>query len=406
MHILFLSQLLPYPLDAGAKVRSFHVLQYLAGKGHTITLAALRRPGDSAESLIHLQPLCHTLHTEPLPRAAWRDLWHFGRSLVSGRPFLIVRDQAPALTRWLADLVRSQPVDAIHADQLWMAAYAWQAVAGLLPGRPRPRLVLDQHNATFLVVQRMAQLESRPWQRRLLEREARRMLVFERAACRRFDRVVWVTAEDQAALAAADRDSAEWLSHSRVIPIGIDTQAETVIPSVAQPRRVTFLGGMHWPPNAEGILWFAEEVWPRVLAQAPEAILTAIGRQPPFARLTHPVPNLDTPGYVADVTPYLAETAAFIVPLRAGGGMRVKALDAWAWGLPIVSTSLGMEGIACRHGEDVWLADDAAAFAQAVVQLLHSAETRQRFSQAGRAAVTAGYEWRRIYSGWDAVYAD
>ena len=118
------------------------------------------------------------------------------------------------------------------------------------------------------------------------------------------------------------------------------------------------------------------------------------------------MPNLDTPGYVADVTPYLAETAAFIVPLRAGGGMRVKALDAWAWGLPIVSTSLGMEGIACRPGEDVWLADDAAAFAQAVVQLLHSAETRQRFSHAGRAAVTAGYEWRRIYSGWDAVYAD
>lgn len=403
MRILFLSQLVPYPPDAGAKVRSYHVLRYLAQQGHIITLACWRRVGDSEVALDGLSDLCDTVHTVPLLRAPWRDLCHYARSLVNGQPFLIARDHAPALVDWLADHLAQTSVDAIHADQLWMAPVAL-AAATLV--HPRPRLTLDQHNATFLVARRLAELEPKRVKRRLLAREARRMLDFERAAVRRFDRVVWVTAEDRAALAEADENSAEWLPNSTVIPIAVDVQASRPVAVTPSACRVTFVGGMHWPPNAEGIAWFARAVWPQVVAAVPQARLTVIGRQPPFDPAAAPIPNLDAPGYVADFRPYLAETAVFIVPLRAGGGMRVKILEAWAWGLPVVATTLGAEGISYRPGEELLVADDAAEFAAAVITLLNDPTRRRQLSAAGRACVERHYDRRAIYPAWDKVYAD
>lgn len=403
MRILFLSQLVPYPPDAGAKVRSYQVLRYLAQQGHTITLACWRRTGDAAEAPVQLSHLCETVLTLPLPRAPWRDLWHYGRSLVNGQPFLIARDDAPALARWLASHLPRTPVDVVHADQLWMApaALAMTAYVGA-----RPRLILDQHNATFLVAQRLADLETGGWRRRLLAREAQRLLAFERAAVRRFDRVVWVTEEDRIALAGADDAAAEWLPRSTVIPIAVDTQLTQPIAAAPAAARVTFVGGMHWPPNAEGITWLVRAVWPRVAAAVPWARLTIIGRQPPFDPVTAGIPNLDAPGYVADLMPYLAETAVFIVPLRAGGGMRVKILEAWAWGLPVISTTLGAEGIAYRPNEELLIADEAAEFADAIVMLLNNPDRRQQLGAAGRARAERHYDWRALYPAWDRVYGD
>jgi glycosyltransferase involved in cell wall biosynthesis len=173
----------------------------------------------------------------------------------------------------------------------------------------------------------------------------------------------------------------------------------------AAPFRVTHVGTMYWPPNVEGILWFWQQAWPQVQAQAPEARLTLIGKNPP-----HPIraldgrPDVDVPGYVEDLAPYLAETAAFIVPLRAAGGMRVKIVDAWCQGLPIVSTTIGAEGIAVRDGENILIADTPGAFAQAVVQVLRDADLRQRLRANGRAWVEERYDWRRVYGAWDEVY--
>ena len=113
---------------------------------------------------------------------------------------------------------------------------------------------------------------------------------------------------------------------------------------------------------------------------------------------------MEITGYVADPTPYLAETAAFIVPLHAGGGMRVKILDAWCWGLPVISTRVGAEGIRVQEGENVRLADTPEAFAQAVVQVLRKPELAARLAAGGRRTVEVHYDWRRVYRAWDQVY--
>jgi len=173
-------------------------------------------------------------------------------------------------------------------------------------------------------------------------------------------------------------------------------------------RRVTFLGGLHWPPNAEGVLWFLDKVWPQVQKEVPDALLTILGKSPPSAvvKRAKEDPQVEAPGYVDDVTPYLAETAAFIVPLHAGGGMRVKILDAWSWGLPVVSTTIGVEGLCYRDGENVLVADLPAPFAQATVRLLKRPEQAAALATAGRCTVESHYDWRRVYAAWDEIYGE
>jgi glycosyltransferase involved in cell wall biosynthesis len=289
-------------------------------------------------------------------------------------------------------LAGAQSIDALHADQLWMASY------GLNGFRPSLR-VLDQHNAVFLIPKRYAESQRSSVARRLLRREADKLEAYERDACERFDRVVWVTEEDRLALASFSASS-----HDSVIPIATDPTVQTRIRRT-QPFRITFLGGLHWPPNAEGVSWFIDHVWPKVAAALPPAVLTLIGKQG-RCRLRVPASTrrVEVTGYVTDPRRYLAETAVFIVPLRVGAGMRVKILDAWCWGLPVVSTAIGAEGLKASHGNNLLIADDAEAFTTAVVDAFGNRRLAQRLADAGRATVEMHYDWRNVYRAWDAVY--
>lgn len=402
MDILFLTQVLPYPLDAGPKTRAYYVLRYLA-QSHKVTLLSFTRATDSAEAVEHLRSFCHAVYTVPMVRSTRRDVMLLLRSLVDPRPFLILRDWRPEFAARLGALLQANAYDAIHADQLWMAAYAlWARDAHR--GPHEIHTILDQHNAVFQIPRRLAHHESNPLKRLVLLLEERKLLRFESEACHRFDRVVWVTEEDRAALAA--RTPYQGASDG-LIPICVDPDATAPVERVAQPWRVTFVGGLHWPPNAEGMVWFARNVWPRVRQLHPDAVLTVIGKDPPaeLERLAAQAgSSMDVTGYVADLTPYLRETAAFIVPLRAGGGMRVKILDGWQWGLPIVSTTIGAEGIHVRDGVNLLLADEADLFAERVAALLDDPELAQRIVVAGHATLREEYNWRTRYTDWDEVY--
>jgi glycosyltransferase involved in cell wall biosynthesis len=138
----------------------------------------------------------------------------------------------------------------------------------------------------------------------------------------------------------------------------------------------------------------------------PEALLTVIGKNPPLElqSQSHPIPAIDVTGYVDNLERYLAETAVFIVPLHAGGGMRVKILDAWSWGLPVVSTTIGAEGLNAKDGHNLLVGDDAQTFAEAVVRVLKDRELADELSDAGRRTVESKYDWRKAYRAWDRVY--
>ncbi len=153
-------------------------------------------------------------------------------------------------------------------------------------------------------------------------------------------------------------------------------------------------------------MWFVERAWPAVHAAFPGAILTIIGKDPPAALFdaNAQAMGIEARGYVSDPSALLAETAAFIVPLLAGGGMRVKILDASAWAMPVVSTSVGAEGIGCTNDGDILVRDSPQAFADAVCMLLAEPALADRLARAGRETVVEKYDWRQCYQAWDDVY--
>ncbi|MFN0071040.1 MAG: glycosyltransferase family 4 protein [Chloroflexota bacterium] len=405
MRIAFLTQVLPYPLDAGPKVRSYYTLRTLAER-HDVSLISFTRSTDTPEAIDHLRDFCESVVTIPMTRT-W-DLFHFISSLITSTPFLIRRDwrteMSQAIRTVMCDVNR--PIDAVHADQLWMAPYALRA-ASEVPSERRPVLVLDQHNAVFQVPRRLAQAESNVLRRAAFHIEASKMRSYEPRICQAFDQVIWVTDEDLFAVnhVANTVRSMTQTSHAHVIPICVSPDENLIIPRCTNSRRVTFLGGLHWPPNAEGIHWFADHVWPLVLERCADAVLTIIGREPAggLDRLVGR-PSVQITGYVDDPAPYLRETGAFIVPLHSGGGMRVKILDAWCWGLPIVTTTIGAEGIAMRDQENGLVADTASDFADAVIRLLRDPTLDQRIVRGGRAAVESQYNWRTTYRAWHDIY--
>jgi glycosyltransferase involved in cell wall biosynthesis len=396
--ILVLTELLPYPLVSGAKIRAYYVLKHLASR-HRVTLLSFVRAEDRPEYIAHLSGFLEAVHTVPMQRSWPRNARAALVGLTTGRPAIIVREEIGAMRLKVAELLASESFDVVHADQIPMAQY------GLLAHDAGAKCLLDQHNATFQIVARLARNERRWWRRLLLLREAQAFVRYEVDVCRRFDHVTFVTEEDRQALLAYMPDRA-LAARSTVIPICVDSGAAPSVAPVPVPFRVTHVGTMYWPPNVEGILWFWEEVWPRIRSEAPDARLTLIGKNPPsHVQALDSRLDVDVPGYVEDLTPYLAETAVFIVPLHAAGGMRVKIVDAWCWALPVVSTTIGAEGIAVRQGENILIADAPEPFARSVLRVLGDPVLQARLRAEGRKWVEEQYDWRRVYEAWDAVYA-
>jgi polysaccharide biosynthesis protein PslH len=400
MKILFLDQLVPYPLDSGVKFRSYFMLRRLADE-HDVTLACFSRTDNTQGEIDHLQSFCREVHAVPMVRSRPRDAWFLTRSLLLGRPFIIERDTVPAMQTLVDRLLREaeaagRPFDAIHCDQLWMAQYALRGHG--------VKKILDQHNAVHLIPRRMAEHARNPLKRAVLDREARVMARHEALVCRQFDRVIAVTEEDRRALQALPGDGPLPIT---VIPICVDADSTPYLQRQPGSRTAIHLGTMYWPPNVDGVLWYAREVHPLVRRQIADARFTVAGKNPPPEVVAlGEDPDINVTGYVADPGPLLAESAAFLVPVRAGGGMRVKIPDGWLWGVPIVSTTIGAEGIECHPGEDILIADSPEAFADAVVRLMREPALGERLAAAGRRWAEKRYDWRAAYAALSELYRD
>jgi glycosyltransferase involved in cell wall biosynthesis len=398
MKILFLDQLVPYPLDSGVKFRSYFMLRRLAAE-HEVVLACFSRADNTAQQIEHLRSFCRAVHVVPMTRSRARDARFLARSLLLGRSFIIERDTMLAMQELIDHLLREadtvgQPFDVIHCDQLWMAQYA-------LRGRGIKK-VLDQHNAVHLIPKRMAEHERNPLKRRLLEREARALARYEAAVCRQFERVIAVTEEDRRCLQALPGDGPLPIT---VIPICVDADSTPFLERTAGSQTAIHLGTMYWPPNVDGVLWFAREVLPLVRREMPGARFIVAGKNPPpEVTALAADPGIAVTGYVADPRPWLEQSAAFLAPLRAGGGMRVKIPDGWLWGVPIVSTGIGAEGIECHPGRDILIADTPQDFAAAVVRLMQDPALGRRLAEAGRRWAEARYDWRTAYAALSELY--
>lgn len=391
MRILLLTQVLPYPPDSGPKVKTWNLLKYLSAR-QAVTLVSFVR-GDQRREVEHLRGLCEAVHTLPMQRGALRDGLALVRSLLNRQPWVIVRDRREDMLHLVRELTRGGGFDAVHADQLNMAQYAQAAAV--------PLRVVDTHNALWLLYKRIAETTRGPlklvWQRdwRLLRR-------YEGEICRTFDAVTAVSDEDSAAL----KEVAGGQVEITVMPIAVDTGEVQPVQRAAEADRIIHIGTMFWPPNVDGILWFAREIFPLIAAQRPQTGFDVIGARPPapVSALPESEPRIRVTGYVDDPLPYLQQAGVMVVPLLAGGGMRVKILNALAQGLPIVTTSIGCEGIAVEDGVHVLVADTPQDFAQAVLRLLADRELADRLSTNGRRLAEQTYDFHVAYRALDRIY--
>lgn len=385
--ILLLTQVLPFPPDAGPKIKTFNLIKYLA-QDYAITLVSFVRPDNTPEHTAELLKYCHAVYGVPMRRQRWRDGVALLKSLITNQPFLMVRDQVSEMSQLLDRLARKEGFKLVHADQLNMAQYA-------LP-LPIPAKLLDEHNAVWAIAGRLRGGERNPLKKLVLALETYKLRRYELKICRRFDAVLAVSAQDEAALGLP----------CKVIPIGVD--AEGVEPLKLRPGSLNLvsLGTMFYPPNVEGALWFGQEVFPLILKEQPQATYTIIGARPPEAvyAMARQNPSIKVAGYLEDLRPTLEDSAGLVVPLLSGGGMRVKILDALALGLPVISTTVGAEGVQLENNRTALLADSPADFARACLELLKPAGPGSQLALAGRQLALEIYDFRRAYAPLSEVY--
>ena len=407
MKILFLTQIVPFPPDAGPKVKTWHVLRALIGQGHTVTLVSFVRP-EEEQHIPALKELCAAVHVVPIRRSRIADLGYMLRSYLTGRPFLIERDDLRPMQELINRLVKEQDFDFIHADQLTMVQFAIRGAAE--SPNQKPKVIFDAHNAVWTIVERMQQ-NARWFLKPVLGVEARRVKRYEGKLLNTVDHVLAVTDVDRAgleeALQFAQPKANGPVAPIAVIPIAVDTQQLQPIRRRPGCKNIVTLGTLHYPPNADGIRWFFREVFPFIRQRVPDATLTIIGKNPPSDFVDHAISHAEMirlTGYVPELPPHLEQSALMVVPVRAGGGMRVRILEAFAYAMPVVTTTVGLEGIHAEPEQDVLVADTAAEFAERVIQLLEDTSLQEKLSKNGRYLAEIKYDWQVVLSAMDPIY--
>jgi polysaccharide biosynthesis protein PslH len=392
MKVLLLTQVLPYPPDSGPKVKTWNVLKYLAQR-HEVTLVSFVR-GDQSAEISHLKRHCQAVYTTPMSRGVWSDSWSMIWSLVTRQPFLMVRDDRAAMHEVIKLVTAQTQFDIVHADQLNMAQYA-ERVSGV--GK-----ILDAHNALWLLYKRLWETMSPGPKKWLLGRDWRLLKEYEGEICQHFEGLLTVSEEDKVALQEAAGESL----NATVIPIAVDADEIVPVSRGAEADHILHIGTMFWPPNIDGILWFLREIFPLIQAKQPKIIFDVVGAKPPpeITAYGSQGSGVNVAGYVVDPTPYYEATGVMVVPLRAGGGMRVKILNALAQGLPIVSTTLGCEGIAVESGRHLLIADTPEAFARATIRLLEDKLLASELGNNGRQLVQSTYDFRVACRPLDLLY--
>jgi glycosyltransferase involved in cell wall biosynthesis len=375
-----------WPLNTGGRLRSFHLLSELSRQCR-VTLLTTHGPGDDAEGLAAALPDCERLVSVPytIPkRGTARFAAAVLRSWLSDKPVDVWKCTVPAVRREAEQLLAANDADVVIADFL--------AAVPNVPQPARVPVILFTHNVEHMIWRRLADVESRVWRRLPLQIEWRKMRRFEARACAGADLTLAVSDVDCSLLATTSPGA-----RVRAIPTGVDTAYFAPNGHHEVPDRLVFTGSMDWYPNEDAMLHFIDTVLPQIRSEVPSTSLTIVGRRPSDRlRQAATAAGVEVTGTVDDVRPFIARGAVYIVPLRIGGGTRLKIFEALAMGKAVVSTAIGAEGLPLVDGEHFLQADEPAAFARSVVALLKDAARRRVLGAGGRRLVEERYSWPQV----------
>ena len=382
--LLFVSPRFLFPTNEGGKIRTVNILRQLKGGFFRIALAA-PAPAHAADHRAELADICDEFIGWPAaPQAKLRRVL----ALLDRRPVSVATDDTEPGRKAISRALEANPdllvVDFPHA-------------AVLTPHPFRVPSVCFTHNVEAEIYERHARVAT-GFMRLLWPGQARKMQHFEGNTLRRFDRVIAVSRRDAAALTTR-------FGLSTVEPIDTGVDLEYFQPTPAPPGNdlVVFTGVMDSPANIEGVGFLAQKVWPQLARLRPGVRATIIGRNPPDLLRTSAPTGFNFTGTVDDVRPHFAAGDLAVIPLNVGSGTRIKAFEAMAMGRPVVSTTVGVEGLDVVHGEHLLIADGEEAFAAAINQLLADPALRARLAANARALVEQRFSWAHVARQFEAI---
>jgi glycosyltransferase involved in cell wall biosynthesis len=389
VRILWLKTELLHPVDKGGKIRTYHMLKELKRQGHEITYLTLDDGTAAADATERAVEYCDRLLTVPHHTRAKFSAGFYAElalNLASPLPYFMRKYKSEAMRREIIGLDGRERFDVLVCDFLQPSVN--------VPARVKLPTVLFQHNVEAMIWKRHYEVQSNPLKKAYLYGQWRKSFGYEREACRRFDRVVAVSVEDRERMA---RDYE--LSEVADVPTGVDT--EYFRPrgeEKPEPHNLVFTGSMDWLPNEDAIQYFIKEILPHIRRAVPEVTLTVVGRNPypSLMELSRRDPSVIVTGRVEDVRPFMERAAAYIVPIRIGGGTRLKIYEAMAMEMPIVSTTIGAEGLPVKDAEELLLADEPLDFAPAVVRVLKDKPFARQLGKRAARVVRERFGWDKV----------
>lgn len=399
MRILVLSPISPLPIFSGGRTRLYNITRQQAAR-HEVTFVSFYR-GD--EEWQGLQALAQDLQIRVIPvafqgkrsllRHPGRDALavarNYGEAWLRRWPEAIPTWAQPAMFRALQQEFAARSYDVMQVEWPYLAPYALQ------PGRPPAALVM--YDILSVALERRAALAHDAW----MHTQARRWHAYEQLIYPQFSWVAAMSEQDAALIRAQSADANVILS-----PNGVDTETLTPGEIREQAENLLFVGSPTHAPNLDAACWLLQEVWPRLQARNPHLKLTLVNLQhSTVLKCAEGQKNVHITGRLPELTPVYRQADVALAPLRAGSGTRLKILEAFALGVPVVSTRVGHEGLAVEAGKHLLVADEATAFAAAIEQALQSASLRRTLAHHARLLAEQRYDWRHIVDEMDAAYA-
>jgi polysaccharide biosynthesis protein PslH len=371
-----------YPADTGGRIRSSQIFERLSHL-HDVTMLCFRTPDDSAAQIERMRACCARL--EPIH---WTETTKFtpqfyaelAATLPSPLPYTVRKYRSAAMRDRVHALLASNEYDLVLCDFLQPSINCINEPFG-------PK-VLFQHNVEAVIQRRQAVHAVNPLARAYLRLEAAKLARYERRAADAFDCCIMVSDQD-----CRTMQTEYGATNTAAVPTGVDVDYFAPVAEGTAPE-VVFVGSMDWLPNQDAAAYFIQDILPRI-RQVVSATFTIVGRNPPesLLRQAAALPYLHVTGTVDDVRPHVGRAQVCVVPLRIGGGTRIKIFEAMAMQKPVVSTSIGAEGLPVTHGDDILLADDAQEFAEHVIRLLQDGGMRRRVGETGRRLVSSRSTW-------------
>jgi sugar transferase (PEP-CTERM/EpsH1 system associated) len=392
MRVLHFAPRVCWPLDTGAKLRNYHLAKVLSEQA-SITLLAFSDPEQTFGNLKSFYE-----RVISVPREPGYTISKIARGLLGPTPLPVLNYTTAGMKEALARVLEETDFDLVQIESLHLAAY----VPIIRAARHRPKVICDWHNLESELLQRYSQ-SARSFLRRVYaQRTAAKMSQLERESLAAFDAHVVVSERDAAQLRQMNPQA-----RVSVIQNGVDHDhyfnGRQLRPETS--RRILFVGSMDYHANCDGVVEFAREVWPLVRARHPELVFTVVGRDPlPAVRELALLPGVEVTGTVDDVRPYYREALAAIVPLKVGGGSRLKILESMAAGVPVIATALGAEGLDVKPDENILIAEHRDEFCNAIDDVVNHPELSAKLVRKGRELVREQYDWSQLGSNLSALH--